>query len=265
MSNNTWKYQDFSFATNYAKYRPDYPALVFEELMRRHKGGIHLAVDVGAGTGQASIPLTQYFDKVIAVDPSQTVDTSQSEKLEFRRSVAEQIDFIPDAAVDLIVSAEAIHWFDLPRFWKECDRLLKSNGTLSFWGYGVPTLENKEAEVLLQHFDRITLGKYWRPNRSHIEDCYVNIKPDQSYFPLGERWGFSHTSTTSLASFIGHLDTWSHLAAYRTANNIDRSSANDPLNVFHQKMLSIFKEGDDSSVTFSYPIFMVFAWKKKEA
>ncbi len=34
------------------------------------KGRKELAIDVGAGTGQASVPLTKYFKKVIAYDPS---------------------------------------------------------------------------------------------------------------------------------------------------------------------------------------------------
>jgi hypothetical protein len=33
-------------------------------------GAKDLAVDVGAGTGQASVPFTKFFTKVIAVDPS---------------------------------------------------------------------------------------------------------------------------------------------------------------------------------------------------
>jgi ubiquinone/menaquinone biosynthesis C-methylase UbiE len=34
------------------------------------KGQRDLAVDIGAGTGQASVPLASHFKKVIAFDPS---------------------------------------------------------------------------------------------------------------------------------------------------------------------------------------------------
>ena len=52
-------------ATDYARYRPDYPAALYEFLAktaRRHE----VAWDCGTGSGQAALGLAPYFDRVIA-------------------------------------------------------------------------------------------------------------------------------------------------------------------------------------------------------
>jgi ubiquinone/menaquinone biosynthesis C-methylase UbiE len=77
---------------------------------------------LGAGTGQASFPLTKYFKEVIAFDPSegqikQAIESNKyrnkhrkfrllfQENLRFEKGIAEKID-LPDKSADLIVSAQ---------------------------------------------------------------------------------------------------------------------------------------------------------------
>lgn len=36
--------------------------------------------------------------------------------------------------------AQAVHWFDLDKFYAEADRILKPNGVLALLGYGLPKL-----------------------------------------------------------------------------------------------------------------------------
>jgi ubiquinone/menaquinone biosynthesis C-methylase UbiE len=57
-----------------------------------------------------------------------------TENLEFRQSTADKID-LPDHSVDLIISAQAVHWFHGESFYKETKRLLRSDGLLAVWGY----------------------------------------------------------------------------------------------------------------------------------
>ena len=47
---------------------------------------------------------------------------------------AEQID-VPSGSVQLVASATAAHWFDLPRFFKEVDRILCPNGVVALSCY----------------------------------------------------------------------------------------------------------------------------------
>ena len=36
-----------------------------------------------------------------------------------------------DASIDLVFSAQALHWFDRPAFWRECGRVLKPGGSVA--------------------------------------------------------------------------------------------------------------------------------------
>ena len=75
-----WVRADISRA--YAAHRPTYPKALLdfirdaiaEPATRRHSSICQssLAVDVGCGTGQATVPLAQIFGRVIGVDPSET-------------------------------------------------------------------------------------------------------------------------------------------------------------------------------------------------
>jgi ubiquinone/menaquinone biosynthesis C-methylase UbiE len=45
----------------------------------------------------------------------------------------------PDSSVQLITAAQACHWFDLPKFYAEADRVLVPGGILALYGYRLPT------------------------------------------------------------------------------------------------------------------------------
>lgn len=51
---------------------------------------------------------------------------------------------LPDSSVDLVTAASALHWFDLPRFYQECRRVLKPHGCLAAWA--IPLVSDEVAE-----------------------------------------------------------------------------------------------------------------------
>ena len=57
-------------ASLYARYRPQYPAALFEYLASVAPER-EAAWDCGTGNGQAALGLAQFFDRVIATDPSE--------------------------------------------------------------------------------------------------------------------------------------------------------------------------------------------------
>lgn len=44
---------------------------------------------------------------------------------------------LADSSVDLVTVAQAVHWFDMPAFYNQCRRVLKPDGVLAAWGYGL--------------------------------------------------------------------------------------------------------------------------------
>lgn len=73
------------------------------------------------------------FKRVIGVDPSakmiqQACDTAFEIKdtSEYVQSAAEKLDFLQDHSVDLIISAQAVHWFDYSRLWPEVGFMILS-------------------------------------------------------------------------------------------------------------------------------------------
>ena len=103
-------------AADYAKFRPRYPQELFAYL-----GSIapsrQLAWDCGTGNGQAAVGLASVFDRVIASDASEKrIANAQShETVEYRVAPAENSG-IGSETIDLIMVAQALHWFDLDRF-----------------------------------------------------------------------------------------------------------------------------------------------------
>jgi ubiquinone/menaquinone biosynthesis C-methylase UbiE len=86
------------------------------------------------GNGQAAVQLAEHFSRVLATDGNeqQLVHAAPAPNVTYQQGDAHSIP-LPDASVDLITAASALHWFELPRFYKEARRVLKPHGCLAAW------------------------------------------------------------------------------------------------------------------------------------
>ncbi|MDH5182913.1 MAG: class I SAM-dependent methyltransferase [Gammaproteobacteria bacterium] len=91
--------------------------------------------------GQAAGALVVHFQQVIATDASieQVRQATMIEGLEFCCAPAEESSFA-NHSVDLVTVAQALHWFDLPAFADEVDRVLVGDGVLAVWTCGLVDL-----------------------------------------------------------------------------------------------------------------------------
>jgi ubiquinone/menaquinone biosynthesis C-methylase UbiE len=119
---------------SYRRYRPGYPAEVVETMRRacRLRDDAHVA-DIAAGTGLLTEVLLAAGFEVTAVEPNDemrascaTLEASYS-KLRCVAGTAEATG-LPNASVDLITVAQAMHWFDQERAKAEFARILKPGG-----------------------------------------------------------------------------------------------------------------------------------------
>src|SRR5215475_11590766 len=115
-------------AANYAKFRPRYRRELFDYLASIAPGR-ELAWDCGTGNGQAAVGLASVFDRVIATDASkkQIANAEPHNRVEYHVAPAENSG-IPSGTIDLIMVAQALHWFDLDRFYGQAGRVLKPDG-----------------------------------------------------------------------------------------------------------------------------------------
>ena len=119
----------------YEKYRPSYPEDYIKDVITKcHLNSESLVADIGAGTGILTRQLLHSNLKVLGVEPNPDM-RKVLKKLETNKNfkaiegTAEHTN-LEDNSIDLIVVAQAFHWFDKEKFKKECKRILKTNGSV---------------------------------------------------------------------------------------------------------------------------------------
>ncbi|KAK6439127.1 trans-aconitate methyltransferase 1 [Oleoguttula sp. CCFEE 5521] len=179
---------------SYAAFRPVYPESLYKFVLQYHRGPKRLCVDLGCGPGIVTRKLSKQFDKTIGIDPSggmirqarEGAQQDSSRDIEFWEGSAETGTAAIDAgSVDLVVAAQAAHWFDQAKLWPEMQRIMRTGGTLAFWGYKDHVFVDypHATEVMQryaydQHPDK--LGSYWpQPGRSILQDQLRAIKPPE--------------------------------------------------------------------------------------
>ncbi len=200
-------------SVGYAASRPDYPREVGAYLAEQSPGR-QLALDCGCGNGQLSVLLAEHFEQVVATDAStqQIAAAKPHPRIDYRVAPAEASGLESDSA-DLIVAAQAAHWFDLDAFYSEVRRVAKPGALLALITYGVFDVEG-DANGVVQDFYWKTIHSHWPPERRHVEDGYSSLAfpftacavPDLA---IERRW----TSD----QFLAYIDTWSAVRAAEKA------------------------------------------------
>lgn len=163
---------------NYVRYRPGYPPEVIEVLKSECGLGPSAAVaDVGAGTGIFTRLLLETGARVYAVEPNREMREAAEAGSEYRPNFSTvaataEATTLPDASVDLVTAAQAMHWFDAAAARAEFARILKPEGNVALiWN---SRLENgtrfmEDYEALLRRF----APEYGTVNHHNIDDAEI--------------------------------------------------------------------------------------------
>jgi SAM-dependent methyltransferase len=232
-------------AADYAKYRPDYPADLYEYLATL-SGKRELAVDCATGSGQAAVGLAAHFDCVVGTDGSveQLHNAQPHERVKYVANLAEQLAF-KDESVDLMSAAQAAHWFDHEKFYREVRRVLRPQGVLALWTYGLAQI-TPEVDRVVAEFYQHRLGPYWPPERRYVESAYRDLPfPMEAIatpaFRLDLNW--------NLDALVGYLGTWSALQRYKKAKG------EDPLPELRRQLLAVWP-AETESVPVVWPLHL---------
>lgn len=168
---------------NYIRYRPGYPPAVLAAL-QKHAGLTTRSViaDIGSGTGLSAGLFLRFGCQVHAVEPNREMREAAERLLagepRFHSvSGTAQATTLPDQSADLIIAAQAFHWFNTPETRAEFTRILKPDGHIVLiWNErkldATPFLRGYEdlllrfatdyAKVRHENIDAGELGRFFR-------------------------------------------------------------------------------------------------------
>jgi ubiquinone/menaquinone biosynthesis C-methylase UbiE len=201
-------------AAGYAKYRPGYPASLFDFILGQVKER-EAAWDCATGNGQTAKQLADHFANVFATDISrQQLDHAEhTPNIIYSLQPAEKTNF-PDHSFDLITVSQALHWFGFDEFYKEVQRVGKPGAWIAVWMYALLRI-SPEIDRLIDSYHYETLGDYWQPERKYVNDNYASIP-----FPFEEIKTpvFQIEYTWTLEELEGYFNTWSALQKCKDLN-----------------------------------------------
>lgn len=208
-----------ALAAGYSRFRPGYPQGLFEylgTLTPAHE----LVWDCATGSGQAALALADLFAQVIATDASseQIGQASPHPSITYRVAPAEASG-LEAASVDLITVAQALHWFDIPRFMQEAQRVLRPKGILAVWTYNLFRI-TPQIDAIVDELYWDVLDGHWAEERKLVDRGYADLEmPFRELSPprfnMGARW--------PLQLVLGYLGTWSAVRSFK------EKTGNDPL------------------------------------
>ncbi len=213
-------------APSYAAYRPTYPSELGSFLANTASRN-EFAWDCGCGSGQLSTLLAERFQRVYATDASakQIENAVSHPQVQYACAPAESSG-LGDSVADLIVAAQAAHWFDLPAFYREVRRVGRPGAAIALVSYGILKVDEQLDPVIAQFYWDV-IGAYWPPERKHVENGYRSLD-----FPFNEIKApdLAISVSWTLSDFLGYVDTWSAVAA------MERAMGREPRERFNQEL-----------------------------
>ena len=123
-------------AAAYERFRPGYPAELFDTVMRYARQPIRTALEIGAGTGKATRLFAERGVTVTAIDPDAAM------LAELRKHVPANVitvqagfeDLRPAETYGLVYAAAALHWTSPEGRWSRMAALLEPGGVFASFG-----------------------------------------------------------------------------------------------------------------------------------
>jgi SAM-dependent methyltransferase len=197
-------------AAAYAEHRPDYAEAAVRWALEPAPG-VPRVLDLGAGTGKLTATLIALGADVTAVEPDPAMLAELRRLLPGVRALPGSAEAIPlpDASVDAVLAAQALHWFDMAVAGPEISRVLVPGGILAGlwnvdddrvdWVAGLAQVSEGSASVTLTE---------WHTQASDAHLAQLDLP---GRFDPPERAEFPHEQRRSADSLLATIATHSQL------------------------------------------------------
>ncbi|CAB3759013.1 class I SAM-dependent methyltransferase [Paraburkholderia solisilvae] len=214
---------------DYVRFRPTYPREIVTFL--HDTCGVAPAApvaDIGAGTGISAKVFLDEGHPVIAVEPNDAMRAAADALLASYDGFSSvsgtaEATTLADASVDLVIAAQAFHWFDPVTARREFARILKPRGLVAlFWNSrmleGSPFLEGYEALLQQYSTDYQAVAERYGDDES-MAVWFGDAFAHKAYFPNAQWLDFDGLKgrllSSSYAPKAGHPNHEPMLTALR--------------------------------------------------
>jgi SAM-dependent methyltransferase len=197
-------------AREYERGRPGYAPEAVAHLL--HVTALQpgaTVLDLGAGTGKLTRMLDAAGLAVVAVDPSASMLSRLEVASPHVRTAVGTAEAIPlaDRSVDVVVAAQAFHWFDAARALPEIGRVLTPRGWLAlFWN------RRDEEDPLQRLLAELTDPPERGTPRGWQLDIAAIVAASGLFEPV-QRYEFAHVQPTDESALVDRLRSSSYVAA----------------------------------------------------
>jgi len=109
-----------------------------------------------------------------------------------------------------VTVAQAIHWFDLKKFYNEVNRVLKPGGLLCVWGYTWFKISDDIDEIVEKTLIT-SLKDYWAPQTKLLQDGFKDLVLPYKQIVVPS---FEIVVHWDLTQIISYLHSWSPMKSY---------------------------------------------------
>jgi len=206
-SNSTSRFSDR--VENYVRYRPGYPREALQ-LLKVECGLLptHVVADIASGTGIWTRMLLENGNPVFGVEPNGDMRKAGERLLsDFPKFISvegkAEATTLGDVSVDLVMSAQAAHWFDRKQARQEFARILRHGGWLVLlWNERVT-----DSTPFLRAYERLLLNfgtDYEQVRHEHTTDAvneFFDPTPfEQRVFPMRQDFDYTGLEGRLLSS-----------------------------------------------------------------
>ncbi len=233
-------------AKNYDRYRPQYCPALFQTILKTASlKPFDSVLEIGIGTGQASLPFLSQNVLLTALEPGNQLAALTRDKFRnfFNLFVYEQTfeqARLAESSFDLIYSATAFHWIKPDLAFPKAYRLLKPGKTLAlFWNVPTPAKnEPKLAEAIQQLYSRYRPNN--RPKPAGLAYGYAKDAMEKAGFIDCQCCCFESQRKFSAEEYIHLLNTYSD----------HRAMPSDTKTAFEQELREILERWEKPLIVY---------------